>query len=225
MSLNKQTIFTFALLLFTIIFFGTTDIDTLLQNHFFQFDTNKWVLDRNLEPYKLIFYDGVKRVLILFAILLLIVLLFFRKKETLQKYKKGIIIVLLSSILIPITVGGLKRYTNMPCPKHEKIYGGVYPKTKVWEAYPPKFRQADKIKCWPAGHASGGFALLSLFFLFKRRRNKILSLIVASMIGTSMGLYKMLIGDHYLSHTLITLLLSWLIILLIVRSVNNSSQI
>ncbi len=32
-----------------------------------------------------------------------------------------------------------------------------------------------------------------------------------------MGLYKMFVGDHFLSHTIITMVLSWLIILLIVK--------
>ncbi len=47
-------------------------------------------------------------------------------------------------------------------------------------------------------------------------------LITALIIGWSMGIYKMAIGDHFfLSHTLITMILAWLIILIIVKIVGS----
>ena len=55
---------------------------------------------------------------------------------------------------------------------------------------------------------------MSLFFLFKKRKYQIRALIFALAIGWSMGIYKMLIGDHFLSHTIITMLIAWLIILI-----------
>jgi membrane-associated PAP2 superfamily phosphatase len=48
-------------------------------------------------------------------------------------------IVVLSAILVPLTVGTLKKYTNMPCPESEIRYGGEYPKTIVWECYSKEF--------------------------------------------------------------------------------------
>jgi len=215
MSINRQIIVTATLLIFTIIFFGVSNIDLMVQDNFFDSSTHKWVLDRDLEPYKFIFYDGIKKLLILFAVLMLLSLVFLRKNRTVIAYKKGLLIVVLSAIFVPLIVGGLKKATNMPCPKNEIHYGGVYPSTKVWEHYPKEFEQPSKIRCFPAGHASGGFALLSLFFLFKRRRNRGLALGVALTVGWSMGLYKMLIGDHFLSHTVITMILAWLIVLVL----------
>lgn len=37
-----------------------------------------------------------------------------------------------------------------------------------------------------------------------------------------MGLYKILKGDHFLSHTLIAMVMGWLIILLIVKFIDSS---
>jgi membrane-associated PAP2 superfamily phosphatase len=110
-------------------------------------------------------------------------------------------------------MGGLKKTTNMPCPKNEIHFGGNMIRTAVWEKYPEPFHSMETIACYPAGHASGGFALMSLFFLFKTKRNRILALIGAIGLGWSMGIYKMAIGDHFFSHTLITMILAWLIIL------------
>jgi membrane-associated PAP2 superfamily phosphatase len=169
-----------------------------------------------MQPYKFIFYDGIKKLLIAIGVLFLFA--FFMKKF--KEYKKGILIVVLSAIIIPVFIGFLKRETNMPCPKNVVRYGGVYPKTKVWEHYPKGFHK-PRIKCWPAGHASGGFALMSLFFLFKRKRNKIIGLLVGISIGWAMGIYKMMIGDHFLSHTILTMLIAWLIILINAKLVNK----
>lgn len=224
MSINRQIVLTFFILVLTIVLFGVSNIDTILQDNLFNSATHTWILNRDLQPYKFIFYDGIKKLLILFALSFLIALLFFRKHKLIQTYKKGIIIVILSAILVPVINGGLKKYTNMPCPKNEIHYGGKMIKTAVWQSYDEPYKSMDRIRCWPAGHASGGFALLSLFFLFKTRRNKLFALAVALTIGWSMGIYKMLIGDHFLSHTVITMILAWLIVLIISKIVKGTSS-
>ena len=219
MSINKQIIFTFFVLFFCILFFGLTNIDYLIQDNLYDHITNTWILNRDLQPYKFIFYDGIKKVLILFALLFILALIFFKKHTIVKQYKKSILIVILSAIFIPIITGGLKKLTNMPCPKNEIHYNGKMLKTAVWESYTKPYNNMDKIACWPAGHASGGFALLSLFFLFKKKKNKLIALSTALFIGWSMGIYKMLIGDHFFSHTLITMILAWFIILIIKKIV------
>jgi len=219
MSINKQIITTIFFLLFSIVFFALSSVDISIQDYFFKPQTHMWIMNSYMQPYEIIFYSGIKKLLIIFAVSLLFILIFFRKKPLIKEYKKGIIIVILSAIFVPSSVGLLKKYTNMPCPKNEIHYGGLYPRTAVWEKYPENFK-LKITKCWPAGHASGGFALLSLFFLFKKRKNRLIALSAAMSIAWSMGLYKMLIGDHFLSHTVITMILAWLIILIISKIVN-----
>ena len=96
-----------------------------------------------------------------------LLIIFFRKKTLIQEYKKGLIIVLLSAVFIPLIIGSLKAITNTPCPCNIVNFNGVYPDIKVFDSYPKDFIQESKIKCWPAGHASMGFSLMALFFLFK----------------------------------------------------------
>ena len=221
MTINKQIILTSLILATVIFFFGITDVDLSVQNLFYNYKTHMWLLNGYMNPYKFYFYDGIKRLLIIIGVLLLLSLIGFYKKKIIKKYRRGILIVLLSSVLIPGTVSELKKETNMPCPKDEIQYGGFYPRTSVWQSYDKNFFLKNyRTKCWPAGHASGGFALLSLFFLFKKKRNKIIGLGIGLVTGWSMGLYKMIIGDHFLSHTIITMVLAWLIILCIVKFVD-----
>jgi membrane-associated PAP2 superfamily phosphatase len=221
MKIKQQILVTSLVLLASILFFGLSDVDMVIQDYFFHPLTHTWFLDGDVEPYHFLFYSGIKKLLILIAVGFLIALVFFRKYPLIQTYKKGIIIVILSAIFVPVAVGALKKTTNMPCPKNELHYGGDRPRTAVWQSYTPAYASKKKIACWPAGHASGGFALMSLFFLFKRRRNKYLALFFALVVGWSMGSYKMIIGDHFFSHTWITMLIAWLIILTIVALVDK----
>ena len=217
-NLNKHILITAILLISVIAIFQFTDLDIFIQSFFYNFDTKNWLIDKDEPILKFFFYDGIKNLLILFAVNILIFLIFLRKKELIQEYKKGLIIVLLSAIFVPIIIGSLKAISNTPCPCNILSFNGTYPDTKVFDSYPKDFIQTSKAKCWPAGHASGGFALMALFFLFKTPKNQKRALVVALVIAWSMGLYKMLLGDHFLSHTIITMIMAWLIILIIVKS-------
>jgi membrane-associated PAP2 superfamily phosphatase len=219
--MNRQLIISIVLLIVTISVFQITNLDIVVQDLFFDFTTQQWILDRNDRILDFIFYSGIKKLLILVAIAILIALIFFRKKMIVDTYKKGLLIVLLSAIFVPSVVGGLKAVSNTPCPKNIGHYGGNYPDLKVFDSYPSDFKQKCKIRCWPAGHASGGFALLSLFFLFKRTENRKKAIIFALAIGWSMGIYKMLIGDHFLSHTFITMFLAWSVVLVIAKIIQK----
>ena len=216
-NLNKQLIISTFLLIFVIGFFQFTNIDIIIQNYFYNFETKSWLIDKDEPILKLFLYDGLKQGLIIFGVFILILLIFFRKNEFVKEYKKGLIILLLSSIFVPTIVGSLKAITNTPCPCNIEHFGGEYPDIKVFDKYPEDFIQKSKAKCWPAGHASGGFALMALFFFFKNPRNQFFGLIGAITLGWSMGTYKMLLGDHFLSHTIITMILAWIIILTIVK--------
>lgn len=217
-SRSRELLITLFLLLGVILLFAFTNLDIFIQEFFYNVKTHQWLLDKNEPVLKFIFYDGIKKLLILFAVAIFSVLIFFRKNRMVLEYKKGLIIILLSSILVPLIIGGLKDVTNMPCPKNTQHFNGKYPDVNVFECYPQEFKEQNpncSIKCWPAGHASGGFALLSLFFLFKSQKNQKRAVIIALSIGFGMGIYKMLIGDHFFSHTVITMLIAWLIILVI----------
>ena len=220
-NINFKIIVTSIILIFVILIFQFTELDIFVQTHFFNFETKKWIIDENEPILKFFFYDGAKNSLLIFAIITLFSLIFFRKKSIIKEYQKGLIIVLLAAAIVPSVIGTLKAVSNTPCPNNINYFGGEYPDIKVFDSYPKDFVQKSKAKCWPAGHASGGFALLSLFFLFKSTTNRKKSIIFALIIGWSMGLYKMLVGDHFLSHTIITMLLSWLLILLIVKSIEK----
>ena len=130
-----------------------------IQNHFYNHATHRWLFARDEPALKFIFNDGIKGLLVGFVLVVFGALVFFRKTAIIRSYQKGLLVVLLSAILTPSVVGELKTITNMPCPRDLSAFNGHYPSIKLFDHYPQGFYQAEKMRCYPAGHASGGFAL------------------------------------------------------------------
>lgn len=212
MVLKNSIFFTFLLLVFVILVFEYTNLDIIVQNHFFDIK-NGWIVDKNDKVLHFIFYSGVKKIIIIFGVILFFVMIFHKK---LKLNFANLLIVFLSLCIVPATINALKKQTHMPCPVHIKIYGGDYSKVGLFQKNPEGL---EKKSCYPAGHASGGFALLSLVFLCNKKITKFITFTMALVLGWSMGLYKMMIGDHFLSHTIVSMLLAWLEILIISKFV------
>jgi len=221
---TRQIITTALALLFTVILFETTNIDLWVQDFLFNFETKTWILNRDEQFTKFIFYDGIKKLFIAIILSMIIALIFFKKSKLVQHYQQGLLIVCFSALTVTFVVSTLKAITNVPCPKDISRYGGNYPHITVSKHYPSNFQQTEIKRCYPAGHAAGGFALLSLLFLFKKRKSKAIAFISVMGISWSIGGYKMLIGDHFLSHTLISMIVAWLLILIIAKCVFSFSK-
>jgi len=222
MKIDREILRTFTILIALFFFFEFTNIDLFVQNFFYDNSSNQWVVEHVKDSLlDTIFYTGIKKVIIVITVLVLFLYLYSFKESAkkLREYRSGLLIVWLSVAAVPLIISLLKATTNIPCPCDAVLFGGDYPYIRALDPMPQEILK--KFKCYPAGHASGGFALMSLYFLFKSKKNQILGLVIAIIIGWSMGIYKMLIGHHYLSHTVITMLLSWLLIGIIKKIVNK----
>lgn len=207
----RQAGFSLLALLLCLVVFEWIPLDLWLQRHFFDGVNQRWIWSSAEPISRFLLYDGLKWLLILCALGLIASLFFCKRAPTIRRYSRGIRIVVLSLILIPLTVSGLKAATNVACSRALSEFGGKLSYDGVFGDAP-----LTRQRCFPAGHASGGFALMSLFFLFKTAKNQRRALYLAAATGWIMGAYKMLIGDHFLSHTIVTMLLAWLIINVVV---------
>lgn len=216
MTPHKQIVLTTLVLLACLLWFEFTPTDLWLQQQFYDSATGHWLWDRDEPVLRFLLYDGIKKLFILFALGLLVALVFYRKSALVRNYRKGILVVLLALMIVPLVIGTLKATSNVACPRALTEFGGSVPHVSVFRHYPAGLKPASRQKCYPAGHASGGFALMSLFFLFHSRRNRIRGLWFGIASGWITGGYKMVIGDHFLSHTVVTMLLAWLLVNLIV---------
>lgn len=198
--------------------FELTPLDRQVQGLFYDATAGAWLLNRH-EPWaRLLFYDGVRRVYQFAGLVLLALLIASRWQARLAAVRRPLALVFAAMLLVPLLAGGLKGSTNVACPRDLRDYGGDLPYVPVFAAYPEGQRPAQRQRCFPAGHASGGFALLVLYHLPRRRRRRRWPWLLPGLVaGNLSGGYKMVIGDHFLSHTLVTALLAWILVGLLAR--------
>lgn len=195
-----------------LLLFDTTALDFRIQSLLFDATTQQWLWPRHEPWLRFFLYDGIKAALIALALGLIATLVFARRVDFIRRHRADLLLVVLSLMIGPALVSLLKASTDVTCPKNLLLYGGdlVYhsPLAQLFQHtdYP------DSQSCFPAGHASGGFALMAFYYLFDTPRAKRWALATAILVGWTMGLYKMAIGDHFFSHTLVAMLLDWLCI-------------
>lgn len=193
-----------------------TAIDLWVQDRCFDFTAMRWVVDENASLPKAWFYTGPKAVLIAFGLTcigLLVGPARWRQRFGIAQRRRELAAVVATLALGPFLIGEAKARTNLFCPYEITRYGGDVPYVKLFEPFPEGQRPERRGVCFPAGHASGGFALMALAGLATTRRGRFYGLAVGLAAGAWMGIYQMLKGAHYLSHTLITALAIWLLFL------------
>lgn len=192
--------------------FELTDLDLLVQDGCFDFPKGEWRVSATAPLARLLFYDGPKGLIIALALGLLAVLLGPERWRTRLRWtRRGLGVALFTLVTVPLLVGAGKRVSNVFCPSEIRRYGGDMPYAKTFAPYPADDQPLRRGHGFPAGHASGGFALLGLAWLRDdpRWRRRCVGLALAA--GWWMGGYQMLKGAHYLSHTITTLLLAWIV--------------
>lgn len=114
----------------------------------------------------------------------------------------------LTTLLALLAISSIKLHSHTSCPWDLQEFGGVATHVSHWA-----WGRSDGGggHCFPAGHASAGFAFLGGFFAFRHvlpataRR----WLAGALLAGFTLGLAQQVRGAHYMSHTFWTAWLCW----------------
>ena len=159
-----------------------------------------------------VLHDRAKQVLIGFALCIFAALIASNWVNRLQPWRRSLGYLILAITLSVGIVPALKKITQVHCPWNLTNFGGS-------EFYSPLLGPRSAMenpgRCWPAGHATAGFSLLALFFVLRDYRPGLAkaALLFAISLGVVFGMGRMLQGAHFLSHTLWTAFLDWLICL------------
>lgn len=216
MDRSRAILLTGLLLALTLVVFETTALDLAVQDCFYD-PARGWVVDRQAPLPEFYFYNGPKLAFAVFIAVVLGCLVVPTAWFPRRPFSRRVAAFLLVCIgLVPGTVGLLKATTGVFCPYQVERYGGKQPYRNLVQSIPPVAGRA-RGQGFPAGHASGGFALMALYFAWRRRPARWLGLAAGLVLGWTLGLYQMLKGAHYLSHTVVTMVLGWLIILVLAR--------
>jgi membrane-associated PAP2 superfamily phosphatase len=103
-----------------------------------------------------------------------------------------------------------KHATNVDCPRALAGYGGTRPYVGLFEDRPAGLPRAE---CFPAGHASAGYAFISLYFIGATRRRRWAGLALGAGAGLALGATQWARGMHFPSHDLASAAIAWAVAL------------
>lgn len=116
---------------------------------------------------------------------------------------------LVVSILLGLAlVVAIKRISSTSCPWDLAEFGGLARYVSHW-----RFGLVDGggAHCFPAGHASAGFAFVGGYFVLRDRAPRAARIWLAAALtaGLVLGVSQQMRGAHFMSHTLWTAWLCW----------------
>lgn len=122
----------------------------------------------------------------------------------------------LTGLASVIVVSLVKQASHTSCPWDLRLFGGVANYVSHWDWGVPDGGPGG---CFPAGHASSAFAGLGGYFVFRRASPRVARvwLVVVLVLGLALGIAQQMRGAHYMSHTLWTAWLCWVVALAIDR--------
>ena len=190
-----------------VVFFGFSfthgeAVDFWFQSFFW--NGHAWLIPHDNVIGKIVAYDGPKALLISFAIYLLVIILLPRFAPRWMNRRQAAY-VFIAIALISVTSTQLRTVTNMATPLELENYGGKFPHLLLFDSKPSGY----PCHGFPAGHASGGLALICLYWAWFNKPYRRLGLVIGLSLGGLMGLYQIARGEHMLSHTLATLGIAW----------------
>lgn len=180
-------------------------LDLKFQSLFYDQQIKRWFIDSQNIEIKFIFYKFPKICIVTYGIILIIKSCDLALKKENYNLQKKLLFLILALIITPLTVAILKHYSPVVCPSRLEVFGGDQIHISPLDIFKDNIFLNGSGKCFPAGHASGGYALISLFFAMTNKKYKNLSLVFSLLLGSIMGLYQIAKGTHYLSDTLTTL--------------------
>lgn len=114
-----------------------------------------------------------------------------------------------STLLAVLAVSLVKNLSVASCPWDLQAFGGVARHLSHWSLR----SDGGAGRCFPAGHASAGFSFVGGYFSFREHHAALAHrwLAAALAAGLVLGIAQQLRGAHFMSHTLWTGLLCWLV--------------
>ena len=192
----------------------TTDIDRNIASWFFDSAAGGFPLRYNAFL-EVVLHHWAKYVVVLIACLAIAAFLLSFIVAPLKPQRRLLLFLALSLALAPAAVATLKSVSNKHCPWDLEEFGGFLPYTRLLEPTPRGLKPGH---CFPAGHASAGFALMAFYFIGRVRRHPLLAwagLATGLVAGSVLGFGRMLQGAHFLTHTLWAGLVCWVVILIL----------
>ncbi|HYE35441.1 phosphatase PAP2 family protein [Methylocaldum sp.] len=182
--------------------------DVALSDRYFDAATDTFPMRHDV-VFDLLLHDAANWVLrgVALATVLLLIASFFLRRLVI--WRRALVYLLVSTGISIGSVALLKQHTTPACPWSVERYGGTVPHYAFTDLRFVSKTEAGR--CWPGGHAAGGFSLLALYYVVRVRRPRTASVVLlfAFVFGCGLAWSQVVRGAHFLSHNLWSLAICW----------------
>lgn len=181
--------------------------DTAVADALFALQGGHWALRDHWVTVEVVHAGGKRFVASAFLALTVLAIVARRRPAFAPWYRP--LLVLLGSVLASVAVvASIKYSVPMDCPWSLSAYGGDLPRIGLFEDRPAGLPHNG---CFPAAHASSGFAWVALYFFFAvvRPAWRHAGLAFGLGLGAVFAVSQELRGAHFLSHDLTSLMICW----------------
>jgi membrane-associated PAP2 superfamily phosphatase len=190
---------------------ATTPADVFIARLFFDPAHGEWVGARNWWVNEFV-HTGGRWAVWAVELIALSILIASLLEPSLRRLRQPAGYFALSVALTVGIVGLLKTVTNVDCPWDLAEFGGGFPFVHLFADRPDALRHAQ---CFPAAHASSGYAMFALYFAFRERCGALArtGLGIGLAMGLGFGICQQSRGAHFASHDLWSAAIAWTIAL------------
>ena len=190
-------------------------VDPWLADIFYAWEGGSWTLKKAWITSTVIHNAG-KHLSLLIALSILIAFISTYFSQRVRKYRRELLYLLLAAGGGSILVSLIKEYSQVSCAWDFTRYGGNAPYASVFTEIA---HLSGSGNCFPAGHASGGYAWMAFYFLGVHLCSKWrwAGLGAAVSVGLIFGFSQQLRGAHFISHDLWTAGICWFFSLFIFK--------
>ncbi|QDF66625.1 phosphatase PAP2 family protein [Shewanella sp. SNU WT4] len=155
-----------------------------------------------------ILHKGMHHLVVVLALSLLAAFVISLKRQPWQEYRAPLLYLIVCFAVTTLIIAALKKFTHVNCPWDLVAFGGTQPFVPTFSALPTGVTPG---RCFPGGHASGGYGWLGLYFvaLVYWPRWRYLALAAVLVCGGLMDIGQQLRGAHFMSHGFWSLAISW----------------
>lgn len=193
-------------LLVTSIYISAADLDRSVADYFYSIQGNSWAWKESwiAEDF---FHKGGRSLSILLALALLGMVIASRFSFWLSPHKKPLLYFFVATAGGSLLISLFKSTLAVSCPWEFDRYGGDLLYVNVFKQL--VLRNGEG--CFPAGHASAGYAWISAYFfgVYYQSRWRWPGLIIPLLVGLVLGVVQQIRGAHFISHDIWSLAICW----------------
>lgn len=182
-----------------------TDLDLRLEALFYNGQSWPW---REHWLTQGVLHEGGRFFMNLIGLGLLVAIVASFATSRLGSYRKVLVCLFFAMAVGPLVVGYFKSVSHIYSPWDLAYFGGGQEYVKLFDEVP---RGAPVGHAFPAGHASGGFAVTVTYFALAITypRWRFWGLGIGLVLGFLFGFAQQMRGAHFLSHDLFALAVCW----------------